>query len=71
MWCPEADSPRNVNPSTHFTRACILINSRIAFFLTDYASVTILTTEVDLHQAEARHQETGGESYAKTVEMLQ
>ncbi|AVZ00221.1 hypothetical protein F153LOC_16285 [Lelliottia sp. F153] len=60
MWCPEADSPRNVKPSTHFTRACIFINSKVAFFRTDYACVTILATEGDLHHAEARHQETRG-----------
>jgi len=39
--------------------------------LTDYAPAAILATEGDLHQAEARHQETGGKSYAKTVWMLQ
>ncbi|ARU83272.1 hypothetical protein A8A57_22115 [Lelliottia amnigena] len=60
MWCPEADSPRNVKPSTHFTRACIFNNSNVAHISTDYAGVTILATEGDLHHAEARHQETRG-----------
>ncbi|AWS98518.1 hypothetical protein CUC50_18835 [Citrobacter werkmanii] len=71
MWWPEADSPRKVNPSTHFTRACIFRNSNVSIFLTDYAYITILATEGDLRHAEARHQETHGESYAKTVGMLQ
>jgi len=39
--------------------------------VTDYACVTFLATEGDLHHAEARHQETRGESYAKTLWMLQ
>ncbi|OMP94074.1 hypothetical protein BZP36_11240 [Raoultella terrigena] len=60
-----------VNPSTHFTRACIKFNSKVAIFLTDYAYITNLATEGDLHHAEARHQETRGKSYAKTVRMLQ
>ncbi|OVT64360.1 hypothetical protein BME90_26490 [Klebsiella quasipneumoniae subsp. similipneumoniae] len=71
IWCPDADSPIKVNPSTHFTRACIKFNSSIAIFLSDYAHITILATEGDLRHAEARHQETCGESYAKTVWMLQ
>ncbi|PNY63489.1 hypothetical protein C2M14_06315 [Enterobacter cloacae] len=70
-WCPEADSPKNVNPSTHFTRACIFTHSNVAFFMTDYVYVTFLATEGDLRHAEARHQETRGESYAKTLWMLQ
>ncbi|AUO68012.1 hypothetical protein EAJ18_07850 [Citrobacter amalonaticus] len=60
MWCPEADSPRKVNPSTHLTRACIFFNSSASIFLTDYAYITILATEGDLRHAEARHQETHG-----------
>ncbi|AVL20787.1 hypothetical protein B2J95_23540 [Enterobacter cloacae] len=71
MWCPDEDSPRNVKPSTHFTRACIFISSNVAFLVTDYACVTFLAMEGDLRHAEARHQETRGESYAKTLWMLQ
>ncbi|POT55822.1 hypothetical protein C3432_20165 [Citrobacter amalonaticus] len=70
-WWPEADSPRKVNPSTHLTRACIFYYSDASIFLTDYARTTNLATEGDLRHAEARHQETHGESYAKTVRMLQ
>ncbi|VDA81431.1 hypothetical protein BANRA_00001 [Klebsiella pneumoniae] len=54
IWCPDADSPIKVNPSTHFTRACIKFNSSIAIFLSDYAHITILATEGDLRHAEAR-----------------
>lgn len=69
---PEADSPRKVSPSTHLTRACIFYYSDASIRLTDYAHTTNLATEGDLRQApEARHQETHGESYAKTVGMLQ
>jgi len=39
--------------------------------MTDYVYVTFLATEGDLRHAEARHQETQSESYAKTVRMLQ
>ncbi|KAF0677891.1 hypothetical protein CSC03_3512 [Enterobacter hormaechei] len=39
--------------------------------MTDYVYVTFLATEGDLRHAEARHQETRGESYAKTLWMLQ
>ncbi|ASG64488.1 hypothetical protein CEW81_02055 [Kluyvera genomosp. 3] len=60
MWCPEADSPRKVSPSTHFTRACIIFNSKVAIFFSDYAHITILAMEGDRRHAEARHQETHG-----------
>ncbi|HHC0779087.1 TPA: hypothetical protein ACOSES_004613, partial [Salmonella enterica] len=64
-------SPRNVSPSTHFTRACIFRNSNVSIFLKDYAHTTKVAMEGDLGHAEARHQETHGESYAKTDKMLQ
>jgi hypothetical protein len=43
----------------------------MANFFTDYAYITKRATEGDLRHAEARHQETGAKSYAKTVYMLQ
>jgi len=43
----------------------------VVIFLTDYAHITNLATEGDVRHAEARHQETRGKSYAKTVGMLQ
>lgn len=35
-WWPEADSPKNVNPSTHLTLACILVTP-VDFLKSEYA----------------------------------
>jgi hypothetical protein len=43
------------------------IHSGNVTFSTDYAHIRKLAMEGDLRQAEARHQETGGKTYAKTV----